>query len=334
MKEKISVLVTGGAGYIGAHVVNLLRKSGEYKIDVVDIFLESKKNIISDTSVTYHEVDIRNKDSLLKVFQSSKPEIVFHLAALTSVPGSVAEPASYYSVNIFGGINLLECMIDTKVNKIVFSSSAAVYGNSVSEFIDESHIKLPTNPYGYTKLVFENILKDYNKAYGFTSISLRYFCAAGCDTLSGLGEHHKNETHVIPSIIETILGKRDEFFVYGNKYATSDGTGIRDYIHVSDLAEGHICAMNKLLTGENICNQYNLGIGKGFSVLELIKEAEAISGKKLNFSFREARPGDPSKLVADSTRAQKDLGWKPRFLDIRELVESVYIFKNSTKEEF
>ncbi len=333
MKEKISVLVTGGAGYIGAHVVNLLRKSGEYKIEVVDNFCETRKNVISDNLISYHEVDIRDKQGLLEVFKKTKPDIVFHLAALTSVPGSMSEPGEYYDNNIAGGLNVLECMRAVGTSKIVFSSSAAVYGEPQSEVIDETHTNIPTSTYGYTKLAFENILKDYNRAYGLSSISLRYFCAAGCDVESGLGELHKNETHVIPCIVETLLGKRKEFFVYGKNFSTEDGTGVRDYIHVSDLAYGHICAMSKMFSIENICEQYNLGINKGFSVLELIKKAEEVSGKKLNFSFKESRPGDPSKLIADSTKAQRELGWSPKFLDIKDMIESAYIFSKDRQHE-
>lgn len=326
MKEKISVLVTGGAGYIGSHVVNSLRKEGLYKIFVVDNFSESRNNIIKDDFVSYHEVDIRNKVLLEKTFQEIKPDVVFHLAALTSVPLSMRDPGEYYDVNILGGLNILECMRLVGTNKIIFSSSAAVYGEPEKEIIDENHSKNPTSTYGYTKLVFENVLKDYNRAYGISSISLRYFCAAGCEADSGIGEHHKNETHIIPSIVETLLGRREEFFVYGKDFSTLDGTGVRDYIHVQDLAQGHICAMNKVFSEKNVYEQYNLGINKGFSVLDLIKEAETVSGKKLNFSFKERRPGDPSQLVANSTKAKNELGWVPKFTDIKDMVSSTYYF--------
>ncbi len=325
MKQNKTILITGGAGYIGSHVVNAMIKQG-FKIEVIDIFRESRRNVITNDLVTYHEVDIRNKGSLMDVFNKTKPSIVFHFAAIANVPDSVTMPYKYYDTNIIGGLNLLECMHETGVTKIVFSSSAAVYGEPQTEELNEDHPKNPTNTYGYTKLVFENILKDYNRAYGYSSVSLRYFCAAGCDKNSGLGEYHSPETHVIPAIIETLLERRDEFFVYGNDFPTPDGTGIRDYIHVSDLAEAHICAMNKITDEKNVCAQYNLGTNKGFSVLDLIKVAQSISNKKLKYSFKERRPGDVARLIANSTKAQRELHWKPRFVDVKDMIETSYEF--------
>lgn len=324
--EKIIVLVVGGAGYIGSHTVNKLLQSG-HSVHVVDNFRESKNNIISHENVVYHDVDIRNKEHLESVFTISKPSVVFHFAALASVPDSMVRPFEYYDTNLGGGLNLLECMRKSNVTKIVFSSSASTYGEPLTEVIDEDHPKNPTNTYGYTKLVFENILKDYGRAYDFSSVSLRYFCASGCDLESGLGEYHTPETHAIPSIIETLLGKREEFHIYGNDFPTLDGTGVRDYIHVNDLADAHISAMKKITEeGKGFCAQYNLGINKGFSVMELINVAEKISGKNLNFSFKPRRLGDPSRLIANSDKAQKELNWKPKHLNIEDMVESAYIF--------
>ena len=328
-KSKNKILVTGGAGYIGSHVVNELLKNG-FEVDVVDIFLESKENIIKNKLVKYHNIDIRNKNKLNIFFKKSKPDIVMHFAALSKVPESTKKVYEYYETNIIGGINILECMRENKVNKIVFSSSASVYGEPKKKTIDESHPKNPTSPYGNTKLIFEMILGDYYEAYGISSISLRYFCAAGADFLSGLGEYHNPETHVIPSIIETILGRRKEFFVYGDNYKTKDGTGVRDYIHVLDLSNAHICAMKKIFEKENIYENYNLGINKGFSVMELIKTTEKISGKKLDFKIKERRPGDPSKLIAISKKAQKNLNWKPKFTKIEDIVLSTF---NSLKNK-
>lgn len=329
--EKISILVVGGAGYIGSHTVNMLLQNG-YQVHVADNFRESRKNIISHENVTYHEVDVRNKEGLRIVFASAKPSVIFHFAALASVPDSMERPFEYYDTNIVGGLNLLECMREKGLTKIVFSSSASVYGEPLFEEIEEDHPKNPTNTYGYTKLVFENILKDYGRAYGFSSVSLRYFCASGCDNLSGLGEYHTPETHAIPSIVQTLLGQREEFFVYGNDFTTPDGTGVRDYIHVSDLADAHVCAMEKILKEETcFCEQYNLGINKGFSVMELITVSEKISGKKLNFSFKSRRQGDPSRLIANSNKAQKELNWKPKHLDVMEMIESAYFFFKSKK---
>ena len=323
-----TILVTGGAGYIGAHTVNLLKNKGN-NVVVVDSFRESRNNIINSPLVSYYEVDLRNKEVLLDIFVKTKPDIVFHFAALASVPDSMVRPFEYYDTNLVGGLNLLECMRETGVTRIVFSSSASTYGEPQCEVITEDHQQLPTNSYGYTKLVFENILKDYNRAYHFSSVSLRYFCASGCDYDAGIGEYHTPETHVIPCIVETLLGKRKKFFVYGDDFGTEDGTGVRDYIHVNDLANAHVCAMMKLMGGEIICKQYNLGINKGFSVLELIRVAEAITGQKIPYEVKGRRSGDPSRLIADSTKAQKELEWTPKFIDVKDMVESTYLsFKN------
>ncbi len=329
-KKKV-ILVTGGAGFIGSHLVDLLNKTGEYRIEVVDNFSESRNNVIKSPRVTYHEVDIRDKDRLMEVFLSTKPGIVFNFASLILVSESMTKPFEYFDTNIIGGINILECMRTTGVTKIVFSSSAAVYGEPLTEEIKENHTKNPTNTYGYTKLVFENFLKDYNRAYGFSSISLRYFCAAGCDIEAGLGEYHTPETHVIPAIIETLLGKRKEFFVFGGDFSTPDGTAIRDYIHVSDLVKAHILAMEKIFDNENICTQYNLGLNKGFSVTELIKAAEEVTGRKLNYSFKERRPGDPSRLVANSQKARDELGWIPKYTEVKDIISSSYEFFKTKK---
>lgn len=192
MKSK-NVMVVGGAGFIGSHTVDLLRKRG-FSVVVVDSFIESRMNVIQDAGIVYYEVDIRDKNELKNVFEETRPDIVFHFAALTSVPDSVQIPSDYYDVNIIGGINVLECMRHTGVRKIVFSSSAAVYGEPQSYVISEDHPKNPTSPYGQTKLMFENILSDYHRAYNISSVSLRFFCAAGCDISSGVGEYHKKKT--------------------------------------------------------------------------------------------------------------------------------------------
>ncbi|MFI5205853.1 MAG: UDP-glucose 4-epimerase GalE, partial [Candidatus Paceibacterales bacterium] len=243
-----TILVTGGAGYIGGHFVNTLRKLEGYKIEVVDNFSQSRNNIVEDPNIAYYEVDLRDKQKLLEIVKQTKPDMVVHFAGLASVPDSVAKPFDYYENNIIGGLNLLEAMREVGTNKIIFSSSAAVYGEPIMEEIKEDHPKNPTNPYGYTKLVFENMLKHYSNAYGLNSIALRYFCAAGCNEALEIGEYHNPETHVIPCIIQTILGQRSQFHVFGNDYPTPDGTGIRDYIHVDDLAQAHLKAMEKLIS--------------------------------------------------------------------------------------
>lgn len=319
-----TVLATGGAGYIGSHFVHMAKTN--HRIIVADNFRESRKNIIKHKNIIYSKTDIRDTNAVLRVFKKYKPDIVVHYAALASVPCSIAVPEEYYETNILGGLNILSGMLATGVKNIVFSSSASVYGEPVSEVISEEHPKNPTNPYGRTKLMFEEILKDYHRAYGINSVSFRYFCASGTDESRKIGEYHTPETHVIPSIIETLLGKREKFFVTGNDFNTKDGTGIRDYIHVNDLATAHLLAVKKLCSQKSTCECFNLGINKGFSVLELIDAAEKISGKKLNYEFKPRRPGDPSKLIADATKAQKYFGWQPKYTDISCIIKTAYDF--------
>ncbi len=326
MKNKtLNLLVTGGAGYIGAHFINQARLLDNVRIIVVDNFQQTRKNIIKDKKISYYEADLCDLKKLSRTFQKDKIDLVIHFAALANVPESVASPDKYYLNNLVGGLNLLDCMLKNQVKKIIFSSSASVYGEPQSDVIKENHPTIPTNPYGFTKLIFEKMLKDYHRAYGLNSISLRYFCAAGCDESLIIGEYHQPETHVIPNIIFTLLGKRKEFYVYGDDYPTPDGTGIRDYIHVNDLSQAHLLAMNKLLTNKR-CEVYNLGINQGFSVMELIKVAEKISGKKLNYKIKARRPGDPSRLIADSTKAQKEFNWQPKYNKIDQIILTAYNF--------
>jgi UDP-glucose 4-epimerase len=298
---------------------------------VVDNFRESRKNVIKHQNIVYSKTDIRDAGALLKVFKKYKPDLVVHYAALASVPFSVEMPEEYYETNILGGLNLLSAMKATGVKNIVFSSSSSVYGEAESDVIAEEHPKNPTNPYGRTKLMFEEILKDYHRAYGINSISFRYFCAAGCDESGKIGEYHAPESHVIPGIIETLLRKREKFYVTGSDFKTKDGTGIRDFIHVNDLAEAHLLGAKMLLSGKPICDRFNLGINKGFSVLELVTAAEKVTGVKLNYELKERRPGDPSKLVADARKAQEFFDWHPRYTDVSEIIKTAYNFWKTKK---
>jgi UDP-glucose 4-epimerase len=321
------IIVTGGAGYIGSHVVKILSESSNYEIHVIDNFSQSRKNILERNNVLYHETDICEKEKLVEIFKEIVPDVVFHFAALASVPDSVKNPSDYYKNNVVGSLNLLEAMREVNCKKIIFSSSASVYGEPTTESIKEDHPKNPTNPYGQTKLMVEKILMEYHTAYGLSSISFRYFCAAGVEPTLTLGEYHTPETHVIPSLIETVLNQRDQFYIYGDDFATPDGTGVRDYIHVQDLANAHVKAMNKL-DKEIICDQFNLGINKGFSVRELINSVEEISGKKLNYEVRDRRPGDPARLIANATKAMESLGWQPEYTEIKVIIETAYNSKN------
>ncbi len=318
------LLVTGGAGFIGSHFVNYWRKNSDGQVLVVDNFSQTRKNILKDPRIQYIEADLRDRPKLLEIFQNNKVDLVVHFAALASIPGSVSDPASTFENNIVGGWNLLDAMLKTEVKKIIFSSSASVYGEPTTEVLSEDHPKNPVNPYGYSKLCFERMLQGYHRGYGLNSISFRYFCAAGSDPDLTVAEYHTPETHVIPCMLETFLGKREIFSVYGNDFPTPDGTGIRDYIHVQDLASAHLAGMKKLMDGNTICEAYNLGINKGFSVMELISAAEKIVGKKLKFQIAGRRPGDPSRLIANASKANKELNWQPKYTNIEDMIKHTY----------
>lgn len=319
-----TIFVTGGAGYIGAHVVKLLtEKMPDASIHVLDNFSQSRKNILNDSNVTYHELDITDAAALDGVFSQHKPTAVMHFAALASVPDSVANPAEYYKTNVVGTLNLLESCRKYDCKKIIFSSSASVYGEPEAEIITEEHSKRPTNPYGFTKLIGENMLEAYHRAYGISSVSFRYFCAAGNEPSLTLGEYHTPETHAIPSLVLTALGKREAFTIYGTDYPTPDGTGVRDYIHVSDLAEAHILAIS-YLDQHQTCSQFNLGINKGYSVQELISTLQEIHEEPIEIRHQDRRPGDPSRLIADANKANQELGWTPKYTNIKNIIDSAY----------
>lgn len=323
----MTILVTGGAGYIGSHFVKkLINTDPSVQVIVLDNFSQGRNNVIHNDRIRYHEADLRNPEQIAAVFRTAPIDAVVHFAAFAIVPHSVMDPREYYINNVIGGLNLFNVMLDHNVKRIISSSSCAVYGEAQSEILAEDHPKNPINPYGRMKLTIEQILQDYHQAYGMCSTSLRYFCAAGCDASGTLGEWHDPETHVIPAIIETVLGRREMFYVAGNDYATPDGSGIRDYIHVNDLANAHVLALQKLFEGEARCNAYNLGINKGFSVMELIDAVERVSGKKVPYQIKERRPGDPSRLVADASKAYYELGWQAEYTSIDSIITTAYRF--------
>ena len=314
------LLVTGGAGYIGAHFVKMVKELG-HEIAVVDNFSQGKKNMIN--GIEYLEVDIQDQVRLLSIFEEFKPDVVVHYAALANLEPSLRTPDIYYYNNVVGTLNVLEAMRAVGCDKIIFSSTAATYGEPVlkdGETIDENYPTIPTSPYGHSKLMVEQILKDYHRAYRIKSISFRYFCAVGVG--EGLGCYHNQETQVVPCLVKGFLGKK--FIVNGNDYDTPDGTPIRDYIHVNDLATAHLKALEHL----DGCKVYNLGINRGYSVLELIKAAEEVVGKKLDYEIGTKRKADPTRLIGDSTKAQQELGWTPVHTDIGQVILSDYKFFN------
>ena len=315
-----SILVTGGAGYIGSHTVKELLKHS-YDVVVFDnLSAGHREFVLTDKFV---EGDLLDLDSLRTCFDRFSFDSVVHFAALTSVPDSVRDAKSYYRTNIIGGLNLLEVMLEHGVKKIVFSSSAAVYGTPQVVPIPEDHPKNSESPYGRTKWIFEQILEDYNRAYGLASISLRYFNAVGSDPSGQIGEWHNPESHLIPIVLEVAQGKRRQIEIFGTDYETPDGTCIRDFVHVSDLAEAHVLALEHLHDGSP-CAAYNLGTGVGHSVREVVDTCRKVAGLRISTAEGPRRPGDPPVLVADPNRAKRELGWKPRFSELAEIVETAW----------
>jgi UDP-glucose 4-epimerase len=315
------ILVVGGAGYIGSHCVKLLYQKG-FRVVVFDNLSEGHKEaVIKDVPLIIG--DLANKDDIRDVFKDFNIKAVLHFAANAYVGESVINPSKYYNNNISNGINLLDVMCEFNVKKIIFSSTCATYGEPTELPIRETHPQNPINPYGFSKYVFEKILDDYERAYGLKSIRLRYFNAAGADPDGLLGEDHNPETHLIPLILQVALGKRESIKIYGNDYETSDGTCIRDFIHVWDLAQAHYLALEKLLADDK-SEVYNLGNGNGFSVLEVIEAASKITGKNIPYVFEKRRPGDPAKLIGSSEKIRTELGWEPQYSDIETIIKSAW----------
>lgn len=297
----MQILVCGGAGYIGSHAVRELYRAG-YEVLVLDNLVKGHREAIGDIPLV--EVDINDKPSLEQVFQKQKIDAVMHFAAYSLVGESVVEPAKYYHNNVLGTLNLMEVMLSYGVKRIIFSSTAAVYGEPVELPITEEHPTRPTNPYGATKLAVEGMLHWFGQAYGLNYVSLRYFNAAGADVAGDIGEDHQPETHLIPLVLQTALGVRPEIKIFGTDYPTPDGTCIRDYIHVTDLANAHLLALEKIIN-EGGSAIYNLGNGSGFSVREVIQVAQEVTGKLIKVMEAERRPGDPAVLVASSEKLKK-----------------------------
>ncbi len=312
------VLVTGGAGYIGGHVCKALHQAGFIPV-TYDNLSQGKRSAVKWGPLV--QKDLHDKEALIDAMRVYKPVAVIHLASLIDARESQKEPAKYYHNNVTATLVLLEAMRHSHVFYFVFSSSAAVYGTPRYVPIDEQHEKNPQNTYGKTKWMVEEILQDYYRAYGLSSLSLRYFNAAGADPDGQLGETHDPETHLIPLTIQTALGIRPSLSVYGTDFPTKDGTAIRDYIHVSDLADAHVRAL-KYLFEKKECLALNLGTGNGYSVREIITEIEKITKKPLPHELSPRNPADPSVLIADAKAATHLLAWRPRFSDLPTLLST------------
>jgi UDP-glucose 4-epimerase len=317
----MAILVCGGAGYIGSHTVSELVDKGEDVI-VVDNLQTGHGQAVVDGARLYVG-DLRDEALLEDVFTNHKIEAVVHFAADSLVGISVENPLTYYDNNVYGTLCLLRTMVKHDVKKIVFSSTAATYGEAKNFPILEDDPTEPTNPYGETKLAIEKMLRWTEQAYGMKYVVLRYFNVAGAHIDGKLGEDHSPETHLIPIILQVALGKREKISVFGDDYDTHDGTCIRDYIHVTDLADAHILAIEKLRR-DNKSGTYNLGNGNGFTVREVINTARNVTGHRIPEELVPRRAGDPAKLVASQAKAIKELGWQPRYTSLEKIIETAW----------
>ncbi|AZR73920.1 UDP-glucose 4-epimerase GalE [Anoxybacter fermentans] len=326
----MNVLITGGAGYIGSHVVLELSKTN-HNIIVYDNLQKGHRGAVLAGKLIVG--DLNDTDKLEHVCREYDIQGVMHFAADSLVGESMKDPAKYYKNNVGNAINLLEVMRKNGIKYMVFSSTAAVYGEPDRIPITEETLTNPTNVYGRTKLVIEEMLKDYDRAYGMKFITLRYFNASGADPSGQIGEDHSPETHLIPLVLYTALGKRESISIFGTDYPTRDGTCIRDYIHVSDLAQAHILALEALLAGSE-SKIYNLGNGEGYSVREVIDMVKKVTGRDFKVNESERRPGDPAILVASSAKARKELGWKPQYGDLQKIIETAWNWHKNNPDGF
>jgi UDP-glucose 4-epimerase len=310
------ILVVGGAGYIGSHMVRILHDLGFAVVTFDDLSSGFRDAVLGGEFV---QGSTHDKPALNLLFESHQFDAVVHFAGSIAVGESVRDPAKYYQNNLAGTLNLLDAMREHAVGKIVFSSTAAIFGMPQYVPIDEAHLQAPINPYGMTKWVTERILRDYDAAYGLRSVALRYFNAAGASPDGALGERHDPETHLIPLALRAAVGKLPELTVFGTDYDTPDGTCIRDYIHIVDLCDAHVLALQHLIAGGE-SRAYNLGNGHGYSVKEVVQVAERVSGKKIPVKYGRRRAGDPPSLVADASRIRKDWGWSPKFGDLEKII--------------
>ncbi len=323
------ILVTGGAGYIGSHCVMALLEKG-YEVVVFDNLstghIETVERLKQYGKVEFVQGDLLNKQDLDKVFEKHQIDAVIHFAAVALVGESVENPQKYYVNNVCGTINLLGKMLENNVKKIVFSSTAATYGEPNYIPIDENHPQNPINPYGMSKLMIEKIMDDYSKAYDLRSVRLRYFNVAGADSESRVGEWHDIETHLIPNVLKSTFVGGKQFKMFGDDYNTKDGTCVRDYVNVEDLAQAHLLALKYLDNGGET-NYFNLGTKDGNSVKEVFEACEKVTGKDIPVEVAPRRAGDPASLVADNTKARQTLGWEPkRTLD--DSIKSAYKWEN------
>lgn len=315
----MAILVTGGAGYIGSVCVEDLRERGEQPV-VLDNLVYGHRDAVSE-NVPFYEGEIGDRDLVEKIIGEHDIESCMHFSAFAYVGESVEKPQIYYENNFVQTLHLLDALIANDVKKFIFSSTCATYGEPQYVPIDENHPQFPTSPYGWSKFMVERALIDYDRAYDLKYVALRYFNASGAS--ENRGEDHDPETHLIPLVLQTAQGKRESIAIFGDDYPTEDGTAIRDYIHISDLSQAHILALEYLRKGGN-SEFINLGNGSGYSVKEVIEAARKVTDKEIEARVAPRRAGDPSKLVADARKAREVLGWKPRFPEIETIIESAW----------
>lgn len=316
----MNILVTGGAGYIGSHVAKNLTTAG-HRVIIFDNLIKGHREAV--LSAKFVEGDLADRELLDRVMQDEQIEAVIHLAAHSLVGESMEKPGKYYENNVSNGLNLLEAMINNDVRNIVFSSTAAVYGEPEEVPITETHPTNPGNTYGESKLFFEKMLKRYDQIHDLKYVSLRYFNAAGADASGRIGEAHDPETHLIPIVLQKALGLREKLYIFGDDYPTKDGTCMRDYIHVEDLAAAHILAVEGLAEGMD-SRIYNLGNGEGYSVKEVIDTASEVVGEEIKAEVGQRRAGDPAVLVASSKKIIKELGWEPKYPELKTIIETAW----------
>ncbi|MGB9844174.1 UDP-glucose 4-epimerase GalE [Methanothermobacter tenebrarum] len=322
------IFIVGGAGYIGSHVNKFLSKKG-YKTLILDNLSKGHEEFVKWGE--FIKGDLKDKRLLDKIFKEYNITTVMHFAALTDVRESIKDPGSYYRNNVKNTLNLLDAMQKNNINRFIFSSTCAVYGDPIETPITEDHPCNPISPYGRSKLMIEKILEDYSNAYDFNYVSLRYFNAAGADPQTEIGEWHEPETHLIPIILDVAIGKRENVQIFGTDYPTPNGTCIRDYIHVMDLADAHYKAL-KLLE-EDKSEIFNLGNGDGFSVKEIIETCREVTGEEIPTIESDRRPGDPPILIGSSKKAKRILRWEPEFSDIKDIIETAWEWHQKLNNE-
>ena len=315
----MAILITGGAGYIGSVTTELLRARGE-RVVVLDNLSRGHRDAVAP-EVPFYQGDAGNRELITRVVQEHDVDACIHFAAFAYVGESVSAPALYYENNVEQGIRLLGALVQADVRQFVFSSTCATYGEPQRIPIDEQHPQLPTNPYGWSKLFLERIMSDYDRSYGLKFVALRYFNAAGATPERG--ERHDPETHLVPLVLDAARGESDLVAVFGNDYPTKDGTCVRDYIHVSDLADAHALSLD-YLRADNSSTAINLGNGQGYSVLEVVEAAREVTRQDIAIEMQERRAGDPSHLVADASKAAAVLGWKPQHPELADIISSAW----------